>query len=107
MALMERLDPDYLYILKYGLLRARDAAYEATIDRVRVETEHLHEIPTLIGDANLYRHYDYLVRMRVQYLDWYRAHRPEMLEEVQHRFGAVWQRMADELVKAKREADGP
>jgi hypothetical protein len=103
---METLDRDYLYILKYGLLRARDASYEPTTDRVRQETEHLHVIPTLIGESNLYRHYDYLRRIRVAYLDWHRAHRPELLGEIEAMFGPAWKRMAEELIRAKKAADG-
>jgi hypothetical protein len=94
---MEQLDKDYLYILKHGLLRARDAAYEPTNERVKRETEHLHEIPTLIGEENLHRHIDYLIRMRGMYMEWYRENRPDMLPEIRSVFYPAWTRMAVEV----------
>lgn len=99
---MQQLDKDYLYVLKYGLYRARDAAYEPSNERVIRETEHIHEIPTLIGDDNIHRHLDYLIRMRGMYLEWYREHRPDLLAGVQAIFAPAWTRMAKEVERVAR-----
>jgi hypothetical protein len=94
---MYDLDRDYREILKHCLRFAREASREPTLARVQQEIEHLHEIPGLIGDANVLRHYDYLKRIRGAYLGWLRENRPELEAAVVSQLQPIWQRMADHI----------
>ena len=60
----------YLGILTSGLLALRTAAENGDIEACRQESDHLHNIPSLIGEANLERHRYYLSTERVRYLEW-------------------------------------
>lgn len=66
----ESLDRDkaYLSLLHSGLVMLRNIAHSGHIDLCRIEAEHLHEIPTLVGDPNEGRHKYYLRETRGLYL---------------------------------------
>lgn len=66
---MNTRDLAYLEILAFGLSRLRDAALAGQIDYCAVESEHLHNIPSLIGEQNEERHRYYLRQERLLYLD--------------------------------------
>jgi hypothetical protein len=53
-------DRAYLDILRHGLVLLRNFACGGRLEFCPVEAEHLHEIPTLIGEANEHRHAYYL-----------------------------------------------
>lgn len=67
---MEELDAVYMKILGGGLTAIRDAAGAGDLPRCQAEAEHIHNIPSLIGEKNKLRHLDYLGVQRTLYLEW-------------------------------------
>ena len=65
---LESRDRAYLNLLHYGLVLLRNASYGGRAELWRVEAEHLHEVPTLIGESNERRHEYYLRGTRRLYL---------------------------------------
>jgi hypothetical protein len=61
-------DQAYLALLHSGLVMLRNVAHAGQIDLCHIEAEHLHEIPTLIGEGNEARHEYYLRGTRDLYL---------------------------------------
>jgi hypothetical protein len=61
-------DRAYLDLIHYGLVLLRNFARGERLEFCPVEAEHLHEIPTLIGEANEHRHVYYLRGTRRLYL---------------------------------------
>lgn len=61
-------DRAYLDLLHHGLVLLRDFACRGRMEGCLIEAEHLHEIPTLIGEANEHRHVYYLRGTRGLYL---------------------------------------
>ena len=51
----------YLDLLAHGLVRLRDSAYAGNIGLCRIESDHLHNIPTLLYENNERRH-EYYIR---------------------------------------------
>jgi hypothetical protein len=66
--LVQPRDRAYLDLLHHGLVRLRNLTHADRIDLCRVEAEHLHEIPTLVGETNERRHVYYLRGTRRLYL---------------------------------------
>lgn len=66
---MSDRDRVYLQILSFGLLCIREAAIVGNLQQVAAESDHLHNIPSLIGESNLLRHAYYLDHERMLYLD--------------------------------------
>src|SRR5436309_2356627 len=98
---MKELDPLYLSLLHWGLISVRNASYAGDINWCRAEAEHLHEIPTLIGDENIFRHFDYARRMRRIFLSWLeQANNPELKKFVDDLYCPIWKKMADILTTA-------
>jgi hypothetical protein len=58
----------YLDLLHRGLVLLRNFTRNGRLEFCPIETEHLHEIPTLIGEANERRHVYYLHGTRPLYL---------------------------------------
>jgi hypothetical protein len=78
---MSDLDLAYLRILHHGLCALRDSVTVGDLERSRVESEHLHNLPSLVGEANIHRHRYYADQERVRYLEWmFKADR----KDVQH-----------------------
>src|SRR5687767_15939600 len=65
---MTERDAIYVQILHHGLLRIRDSAALGHLQYCAIESEHLHNIPSLIGETNEHRHVDYFCRERARYL---------------------------------------
>jgi hypothetical protein len=61
-------DKAYLSLLHHGLVMLRNIAHSDRIDLCRIEAEHLHEIPTLVGEPNERRHVFYIQGTREWYL---------------------------------------
>ena len=102
---MSELDGLYLSLLRYGLLLIRDAAWLGNAEWAKAEAEHLHEIPTLIGEDNVHRHLDYLRRKRLVYLEFVEsANLPDLNTGVDTYYRPVWRQMAALLVRHGEEA---
>jgi hypothetical protein len=67
---MDLLDPIYWRLLTHGLIAIRGAAEAGDLPRCRVEAEHIHNIPSLIGEANIQRHVYYATTEREAYIEW-------------------------------------
>lgn len=66
---MTERDAIYVQILHHGLSRIRDYAALGHLQYCAVESEHLHNIPSLIGETNEHRHVYYFSKERAHYLE--------------------------------------
>lgn len=66
---MSKRDQIYIRILEHGLLRLRDAGLLRMVEYCTIEAEHLHNLPSLIGEANERRHKCYFEKERPYYLE--------------------------------------
>ena len=64
---MTERDKAYLAILCFGLQRIRDAAEQGYTAYCAVEADHLHNIPSLIGEKNEHRHTYYIEKEKELY----------------------------------------
>jgi hypothetical protein len=88
-------DRAYLDLLHHGLVLLRNFAHSGRVELCRVEAEHLHEVPTLIGEANEHRHVYYLRGTRDLYLSQLRElGATEYLEQVGIWYAGAWQVLA-------------
>src|SRR5262245_4431673 len=88
-------DRAYLDLLHYGLVLLRNFSYGGRVELWRIEAEHLHEVPTLIGEANEHRHLYYLRGTRGLYLQSLRElGAPEYLEQVAIWYSEPWRVLA-------------
>jgi hypothetical protein len=89
-------DRAYLDILHYGLVLLRNFACGGRLGFCPIEAEHLHEIPTLIGEANEHRHVYYLRGTRGLYLEQLRELGDAVyLEQVSVWYASPWQVLAE------------
>jgi hypothetical protein len=90
-------DKAYLDLLYYGLVFLRNWSRGGRVEFWQIEAEHLHEIPTLIGETNERRHIDYLRGTRGLYLQQLRALSDAAYwEKVSIWYSGPWQVLADE-----------
>lgn len=71
---MSTLDQIYLTILKIGLVSLREAGASGDSKRCEYEAEHLHNIPSLIGEGSRDRHLYYFNHERNRFVESARAH---------------------------------
>jgi hypothetical protein len=91
---MKELDPLYLKILSHGLSAIRDALHGGNLEWCKHETEHLHNMPSLIGDENKHRHLQYLSSERTMYLEWVLSVKDKyLLEYVWMSYAPCWDQM--------------
>lgn len=89
-------DRAYLDILHYGLVLLRNFARGGRLEFCPVEAEHLHEMPTLIGEENERRHVYYLRGTRSLYLSQLRElGDATYLEQVSIWYIRPWRMLAD------------
>ena len=89
-------DKAYLDLLHSGLVLLRNFARGGRLEFCPVEAEHLHEIPTLIGETNERRHVYYLRGTRGLYLQQLRAlGDAAYLEQVSIWYSGPWRVLAD------------
>ena len=62
-------DEVYRDILGFGLLHVRNAAYSGDAHTCEIEADHLHNLPSLIGEPNELRHRYYYDNERTLYLE--------------------------------------
>lgn len=95
---MRQIDEIYLSILTQGLIALREAAYKGDAERCFREAEHLHNIPSLIGEENLERHFYYFNVERNSYCEWAKnANRAELIEFIQFQCVPLWEKLLKEL----------
>jgi hypothetical protein len=91
---MNERDNIYLQILKYGLISLRNATLRGDIEYCKAEAEHLHNLPTLIGESNEARHEYYFDGERVSYLEKVKPSSPDM-RFILGRYSELWPQLAD------------
>ena len=89
----ETRDDLYRQLLHFGLCQLRDTALSGNADYCAIEAEHLHNIPSLIGEANEHRHRYYFDKERVHYLESVDQSLPG-IEFTIRRYHDVWNRLA-------------
>jgi hypothetical protein len=88
---VSELDRLYIAILYQGLISIRNASSNGDLDLCKAESEYLHEIPSLIGEANLRRHIYQATKVRPAFLKWAKENRREdVLEFVKTWFATEW-----------------
>lgn len=89
-------DQAYLDLLHQGLVFLRNATQGGRLEFAPVEAEHLHEVPTLIGDDSELRHEYYLRGTRELYLQQLRAlGDAEYLKQVSIWYSQPWRVLAE------------
>ena len=91
---MNERDAVYLHILRFGLVRLRDAAGDGSAAYCAVEAEHLHNLPSLIGESNESRHDYYFDKERPLYLERVDRSVPG-IEFTLARYSELWQRLSE------------
>jgi len=91
---MNELDEIYLQILRDGILTIRSLAAGGDRERIFAEADHIHNLPTLIGNANHQLHLYYAQIERPCYLEWLKNH----VDLTQHDFtnplfAPLWKRL--------------
>lgn len=85
----------YLNLLKWGLLMLRESASACRADLCEIESHHLHNIPTLLGEVNELRHVYYIEQERALYLQRLaKAGATEYLEDAKWRYSEFWNILA-------------
>jgi hypothetical protein len=81
----------YAEILQWGLLAIREAAHVGKFRICEIEADHIHNLPSLLDEANEARHHCYIVNERKFYLEQLdRLGDPEYLEERKSRYKDPW-----------------
>jgi hypothetical protein len=91
---MSERDSVYVHILHFGLVRLRDAAEAGNALYSAVEADHLHNVPSLIGERNELRHDLYFDEDRPHYLNRV-DHSVPGIEFTLARYAELWQRLAE------------
>ncbi|MEM8945981.1 MAG: hypothetical protein AAGD11_12465 [Planctomycetota bacterium] len=87
-------DEIYLLILHYGLLRLREAARAGLSAYCEVEADHLHNLPSLVGERNEHRHTYYFEKERTLYLERVDRSVPDIGYTLS-RYDELWTQLAD------------
>jgi hypothetical protein len=88
---MRTRDAVYLDILAFGLLWIRNAGYSGNARACELEADHLHNLPSLIGETNELRHECYFDNERTLYLE----RTTELDPTTAKRASFTWQRYRD------------
>lgn len=75
---MDNLDRLYTRLLQVGLLVLDQALEAGDTDWARAEVQHLHNLPSLIGEEIPERHSYFWNEERTQYIDWLITHGSEL-----------------------------
>ena len=95
---MNDLDRLYVHVLHQGLISLRNASMNGDWEFCKAESEYLHEIPSLIGEANLHRHIYQATTVRPAFLQWARDNnRDDVLEFVNIWLASAWRQIDDLL----------
>jgi hypothetical protein len=101
---VKALDTLYWSILQSGLINIRTAAEQGDLARCRAEADHIHNIPSLIGEENWYRHFYYADQERRAYIQWLvSSGRNELREHALLVFGTPWREM-DRILRIRESS---
>ena len=83
-------------MLRFGLVQLRNLAFAGDIELCRIESDHLHNIPTLLFEENESRHEYYIRGERGPFLQRLRElGAAEYLERVNVWYSGPWQVLAE------------
>jgi hypothetical protein len=86
---MTARDRIYVEILRFALPQMRDAAEAGMVKYCAIEAEHIHNIPSLIGESNENRHTYYLNVERAYYLERVDTQLP-LVQMLLRRYRELW-----------------
>lgn len=89
---MTERDRIYLRILEFGLIGIRAAACAGKVEYCEIEAEHLHNLPSLIGEMNEKRHDHYFNIERVMYIERV-DHTIEQIGFTLRRYDELWEEL--------------
>jgi hypothetical protein len=78
---MTELDGVYLRLLEHGLVAIRNASRRGDLEFCKAASEFLHNVPSLIGETNVFRHHYQATATRQAFVDWVNAHGGENKRE--------------------------
>ena len=91
---MNERDSIYREILRAGFESLRGAIEEGNLERCKAETDHLHNIPSLLGHEDETAHLHYLAMERAEYIKWIsNAGRKDLLLFVKHQYWDRWSKL--------------
>ena len=89
-------DQAYLNLLHWGLMMVRDSACGGQTDLCRIESDHIHNIPSLFGESNELRHVYYIEQERGLYLERLAAQgAAEYADDAKSRYAEFWRVLAE------------
>jgi len=88
---VNELDRLYVTLLYHGLIAIRNASHGGDLEYCKAESEHLHEVPSLIGETNILRHVYQATAARGLYLEWVESNnRDDVREFIDIWYAPVW-----------------
>jgi hypothetical protein len=88
-------DRAYLDLLDLGFVTLRNCAYSGPLELCLIEADHLHNLPSLVGEINEHRHVYYIVQERGLYLQRLRElGATEYLQRASNLYAGSWQVLA-------------
>lgn len=97
---MDRLNGFYAWLLKFGLLALREAIDLKDLEWAKVETEFLHNIPSLIAEQNVNRHRYFWETERELYIEWVKGcGRKRVQSRLRTYYEPVWREMEPILLE--------
>ena len=100
--MMTARDQIYAQILHFGLVRLRDSARLGYAEYCAVEADHLHNLPSLMGETNEHRHQCYFDEERSYYLKRVDRSIPG-IDFTLRRYEELWQLLIKLQAKAESE----
>lgn len=96
---MSKIDSIYLKLIMIAGVRIRNLCDLRLYDEVRIEAEHLHEIPSLISDPVCYGHFFYLRVHRKRFVDAMKTTATsESLAQIAETYESLWTQLEAEVV---------
>jgi hypothetical protein len=103
---MNELDRLYIELLYHGLVAIRNASVAGDLELCQAASELLHEVPSLIGEANRQRHLYQALPVRQAFLHWIaRSERQDVRHLTEVWFAPLWKRI-DALLGIDPAAQG-
>ncbi|MCX7388712.1 MAG: hypothetical protein NTX48_18775 [Planctomycetales bacterium] len=96
---MKSLDYLYIEILRLGLILLRDAVQSGNSEWSRQEVEHLHEVPSLIGDMNSWHHLAYWEMSQGPYREWVQQQDADVQDCIFAFYETVWTKMRPHMTE--------
>ena len=91
-------DSYYAQLLHRGFLVLRQAIDSGSKEWIHAEMEHLHNIPSLIGEANINRHRYYWDQERRAYTGWIQEHgSDEAHSRMRTYYEPIWEEMIEPM----------